>query len=465
MVFKKQAEDDFLVRVIASPEMDAVVTKCADIYGGSPPWTADEKDGVKTINFAKSICSEIARLTTLAIGIRVEGSARADWIQQQTEGMYFQIRHWVEYGCAYGTVFIKPNGKGFDVFTPQDVLITDCDNRDINGIIFKDSYVDGDKYYTRLEYHRFVETEADGRTFCPYYISNRAYVSDSPNDLGRKTDLGKTKWAGLMPDTPPIIKGSGGKLDGPLFGVFRTPGANNIDISLPLGLPVFYDAVEELRDLDVAYSRNAGEIFDSEKIILADDRLMFDSGENLKKRGAGLSSPKLPHYVRNVYGDGPEQFYQEINPQLNTDARLAGINSLLSQIGYKVGFSNGYFVFNEKSGVATATQIESEQQRTIQLVKDMRDKLECCLDGAICAMNIYADLYALAPVGAYEVTYSFGDITYSYEEDKQNWWKYVVQNKVPAWLYFVKFENMTEEEAKALVKEAQPEEPRLFGEE
>ena len=37
--------------------------------------------------------------------------------------------------------------------------------------------------------------------------------------------------------------------------------------------------------------------------------------------------------------------------------------------------------------------------------------------------------------------------------------------KVPAWLYFVKFEGMTEEEAKAMVKEAEPKEPTLFGEE
>ena len=37
--------------------------------------------------------------------------------------------------------------------------------------------------------------------------------------------------------------------------------------------------------------------------------------------------------------------------------------------------------------------------------------------------------------------------------------------KVPAWLYFVKFEGMTEEEAKAMVEEAQPKEPALFGDE
>ena len=142
------------------------------------------------------------------------------------------------------------------------------------------------------------------------------------------------------------------------------------------------------------------------------------------------------------------------------------MNALLNQIGYKIGFSNGYFVFNEKTGMVTATQVEADDRRTIQLIKDVRDKLEDCLNGTIYALNVFADLYGLTPVGAYEVTYDFGDITYNREEDRLRWWQYVVQGKVPAWLYFQKFEGMSEEEAKAMTAEAdaaQIEKAQLFG--
>ena len=242
-----------------------------------------------------------------------------------------------------------------------------------------------------------------------------------------------------------------------MFVMFRTPQANNVDMSVPTGLPIFREAIEELKDLDTAYSRNAGEIFDSEKIILADDTLMMPTGTSLKNtteatREQTRKEMKLPHYVKNVFGNGTDYFYQEINPQLNTDVRLAGINALLSQIGYKAGYSNGYFVFNEKSGMVTATQVEADDRRTIQLIKDVRDKLEDCLNGVIYALNVFADLYGLAPVGAYETTYDFGDITYNREEDRARWWQYVTQGKVPAWMYFVKFEGMSEEEAKAMVE-------------
>ena len=469
MFFKKQAEEDFNIQAAEFPEMESLINRCANIYRGAPEWLDDE-DNIKTINFAKTVCSETARLTTLAIGIQIGGSARATCLLKQINKVFFQIRHWVEYGCAYGTVFIKPNGESLDVFTPADVMIVDYDNQEIKGIIFKDSYTVGRKYYTRLEYHRFVETTVDGVTTYPYYVSNRAYVSKSPQSIGNKIDLKQTKWADLMADTPPILKANGEKLDGPLFGVLRTPQANNVDISTPLGLPVFAEGIEELGDIDVAYSRNAGEIKDSQKIALLDDRLLMPSGtpvSAMSPRGMEnrRNEMKLPHYVKNVFGQDEKEFYQEINPQLNTDARLAGINALLSQLSYKCGFSSGYFVFNEKTGMVTATQVEADDRRTIQFIKDVRDKLEDCLNGVIYALNVFADLYDLTPVGVYETTYDFGDITYNREEDRARWWQYVVQGKVPAWLFFVKFEGMTEEDAKAMVKEAQPDEPTLFGDE
>lgn len=469
MLFKDKAKTDFGVDVIEYPAMTALIQKCANIYRGNPYWLDDDA-GIRTINFAKSVCSETARLATLAIGISIDGSARAEWLQAQIDRIYSQIRHWVEYGCAYGTVFIKPNGDSMDVFTPLDVVLVDCDNQNIRGIIFRDTYIDGETYYTRLEYHRFLDLEDNaGNTETPYFITNKAYKSTTPDDIGVSIPLDQTKWRGLMEDTGPIM-GANGTLDGPLFGVFRTPQANNFDMLTPLGLPVYAEAIEELKDLDIAYSRNAREIFDSEKIVLADDRLLMPAGKPLStmtpdQRRREAEEMKLPHYVRNVFGNDSKEFYQEINPQLNTDTRLAGINALLSQIGYKVGFSNGYFVFNQSSGIQTATGVEAEQQRTIQYIKDVRDKLQTALDGAIYALNVIADLYDMAPAGEYEITYDFGDITYNEDEDRARWWSYVVAGKVPAWYFFQKFEGLSEEEAKAMVEEAQPDEPKLFEEE
>jgi len=444
MLLKSRAKEEFNIEPISSGEMEEWVNECVNIYKGNPCWL-DEDDHIDTVNFAKSICSEVARLATLGIKLTVDGSARADWLQQQIEEIYFQLRHWVEYGCAYGTVVLKPNGNSIELYAPGSFEVTHISNGKIDGMVFHNQEKQGENWYTRLEYHRF-----EGGL---YRITNKCFIGKTPNDTKERIDIALTPWSNLADYV------SMENVEQPLFGVLRMPHANNIDLNSPLGLPVFSEAVQELRDLDIAYSRNVKEIRDSKRTVLLDSDTMTPSGVKIGYRQETV----LPDYVKNVYGDGQKTFYQEINPTLNTDTRLTGINALLSQIGFKVGFSNGYFVFNEKTGMITATQVEADDRRTIQFIKDVRDKLESCMDELIYALNVFADLYDLAPSGDYEAVYDFGDITYNREEDRIRWWGYVNAGKVPAWMYFVKFEGMSEEEAKAMDAEAQPKMPTLFG--
>lgn len=451
MLLRSRAKEEFNIEPISSEAMDSWISECISIYKGNPSWLSED-DHIDTVNFAKAICSETARLAILGVSIHVDGSDRAEWLQEQIDKIYFQLRHWVEYGCAYGTVILKPNGDSIDLYTRGEFEVTHVTNGEIDGAVFTESMKRGDKWYTRLEYHRF-----EGGV---YLISNKCYVGEFEGDTKERVDISLTPWSEL--DEEVAIE----NIDRPLFAVLRTPHANNIDLNSPYGLPVFSEAVQELRDLDIAYSRNSKEIKDSKRTVLLDSDSLLPSGHKVENTPAYFEAQRerigLPDYVKNVRGDGQKVFYEEINPTLNTDTRLTGINALLSQIGYKVGFSNGYFVFNESTGIQTATGVEAEQQRTIQFIKDVRDKLESCLDDLIYALNAFADLYDYAPVGAYEVVYDFGDITYNRDEDRARWWGYVQANRVPAWMFFAKFEGMTEEEAKAMTQEAEPKVTTLF---
>ena len=454
MIFRSKAKEEFNIEPIISQSMEDMIQKCFAIYQGKPYWL-DDADHIKTINFAKAVCSETARLAMLGTKITIDGSARAVWLQEQIDNIYFKLRDWVEYGCAYGTVILKPNGKGIDLVTPNNFMITDCENGEISGVVFVNREVVGNKYYTRLEYHRFIDDV--------YAITNRCYVGDSENDTSKRIDIAKTPWRELLEES--FIQ----NVDSPLYGVLKMPHANNVDVDSPMGLPIFSDAIEELKDLDIAYSRNSKEIWDSKRTVLLDSDRLLPSGGKVAHTGTYFDRQResmgLPDYVKNVYGNGQEDFYQEINPQLNTDTRLSGLNALLSQIGYKIGYSNGYFVFNESTGIQTATGVEAEQQRTIQFIKDVRDKVEGCLDRVIYALNVFADLYNLAPVGAYETVYDFGDITHNQAEEKTRWWGYVVAGKIPFWYYLMKYEGYSEKEARMLQAEATPKQPTLFGSE
>ena len=443
MLTRSKAKDEFNIEPIGSAHMQSWINECVNIYRGNPCWL-DEDDHIDTINFAKSLASETARLAMLGTSIKIDGSARAKWLQEQIDKLYFQLRHWVEYGCAYGTIILKPNGENVDLYTPDMFEIVHANGDIIDGVVFHNWKQVGKKWYTRLEYHRF---EGD-----LYVITNKCYLGDKPDDTKEQVDIKTTPWDYLVEEVKIA------NMEKPLFGVLRTPQANNIDMDSPYGLPIFSEAIQELRDLDIAYSRNAKEIIDSKRTVLLDADRLLPYGEG------NLDKTVLPDYIKLVDGDTSTEsdVYHEINPTLNTDTRLTGINALMSQIGYKVGFSNGYFVFNETTGIQTATQVEADQQRTMQFIKDVRDKLENCLDGLIYAINVFADLYSLAPLGVYEAVYDFGDITYNREEDRARCYSWVTAGRFPFWMYLVKYEGYTEEEAKAIEKEAKPKTPTLF---
>lgn len=453
-MFGSKAKEEFKTDILESPRMEKEIKKWARIYSGSPDWV-DPEEEIKTINFAKTVTSETARLTCLDLSIKLDGSARADYLQTVIDNMFDKIREYVEKVCACGTVVLKPNGTGIECLDPSRFLITETDgNNNIRGMIFFDYYNVSDRFYTRMEYHRFVGED--------YLVSNRCYMSKSKGTLGERIYIKDSPWKELSEEV--CIE----NLENPLYAVLKTPMANHIDSASPLGISIFAEAIEELKDLDVAYSRNVVEIHDSRRMVLLDERMVQlpavkDADGNIMRR-----KMKMPKYVKNIMaGESADDFYQEVNPQLNTTVRIEGINNILSILAYKCGYSNGYFSFDAMQGIQTATGVEASQQRTIQFIKDIRDKLQMAMNDLIYAVDKYADLYDLAPVGEYEVVYGFGDICYSYEQDKQTWWSYVQAGKVPFWKYLVKFENMSEEEAKELAQAAQEENKSksLFGEE
>lgn len=449
-------KNDFDLKSLTPEALDDFITDCQWIYEGRP-WWVDDENGVNTVNFAKSVCSEVARLTCMNIETTVDGSGRGEWLQKEYDDhVKDYVRNWVELGCANGTIILKPNGEGVDVFPYDRFMITNQDAGKITGAVFIDQKYDVDtkEWFIRLEEHR-----RDGDK---YIVRNTCYQSDSKDSLGDEVAIEDTPWNGMRDEVE--IEG----VEGMLFAVFRMPSANNIHFDSPLGLPIFADAIQEMQDLDVAYSRNTQEIYDSARTVLLDSDRLIASGESARRlnRDERLKQFKLPRFIRAIEGTGQGDIYHEINPTLNTETRLQGIENLLSQISFKCGFSNGYFTFNQKTGLVTATQVESDDRRTLQLINDVREKLKQCLEDLFYALDKFADLYDFAPYGEYEVSYDFADLTLNEDEDRARWYQYVMAGQIPFWRFLVMFEGYTEEEAQALAQEAQQaqlQQAQLFG--
>ena len=469
-LWQKEAQDKFGVETIESDVMKAALNDWVNIYQGKPDWTLPDDKGdidIESFNFAKKLCNETARLTTLALGITVDGSARADWINGFMESYIARMKNEeCEKACAFGYIILKPNGEGIDYVMPWDFCPTHATDGKIDGGIFFDHYHEpGDKwYYTRLEWQRFEDVSEDVRIF---RITNKTYKATGANGIGQECNIKETVWANLQEDV------AYENIEQPLFSIFKMPLSNNIDMSSPLGVSIFSNAQKELKSLDIAWTRLEDEIFDSQKITFLGDMLIDEPGRSVRSRfspgGAVDKTGKaLPRHVRILPGSTTGDEYHEVNPALQTADRLSGIDHFLNLVGVKCGYSTGQFVLNGRTGHVTATQVEADDRETIQYIKQIRDSFQTATDGLIYALDKYADIYSLAPVGVYEVNYDFGDITYNWEEDRARHWQYVTLGKYPLWLYYVKFEGMSEEEAKAVAAEAKSEnKPKegLFGEE
>lgn len=448
-----------------SSKMETALHLYKDMRTNVPSW-CDEN--TKTVRFSNTICREIANLTCFNISVQVSDP----YLQNKVDEVMNIIQYKQEECAATCGLIVKSSGDGIDFLPPERFLITDSDsNGVVRGFVGFDWKKEQDIYYVKAEYNRY-ETDENGQI--RQKISAKAYKTRDLNTIGETVKLGAvSEWKDIQPEV--TIDG----LDAPLFIYWRTPFANSIDPDSPLCLPIFADAIEEIKDFDIAYSRNAGEIADSQRIILADDRLMMPTGTPVNA-GRGIFSKlvravgavQLPHFVKNVFGGSPQEFYQEINPTLNTEVRKVGINQQLQIIGYKCGFSNGYFSFDSSRGIQTATQVEADDRRTLQTVEAFRNILDGKNHDGVLHRIVYI-LYIIAVSNGemtptnYTVQCNFLDLVRNYEDDKNRAYQLMVQNIIPKWYYLMKWEGYSENEAKALVEEAQgaAQQGGLFGEE
>lgn len=427
-------EKAFNINILVDNAMQNVITKADMMYSDTPPWL---KDNLKTLNFQRVIPSEVARLSTLELDVTLSCSPRADYINDVVQKFKKNIRSNLEYGLSLGGIALKPNSVGgVDFIAPPRFLPTSVDgNGDIMGAIFLDFIQRNDKIYTKAEYHYFENGT--------YFIENKAFESNSSATLGMPVSLTDIEeWSQIEPAT--TITG----LIKPLFSYFKVPNANNVSMGSPLGLPITHTSIQQIIDLDIAYTRFADEIEDSRKVGFYERSMVQSSNYDSQ------IEVEIPRYYVPLSSCNAENLIQEFNPTLQPNERITGINHYLSLIGFQCGFSEGYFVFNEKtSGITTATQIEADCQRTAQLIADVRANLQIALDNLIYAIDKYIDLYTNVPTGKYEVSYYFKDINQSFEEDRQRFYNLAMAGKYPWRLYYINYEGYSEEEAQDIINE------------
>lgn len=437
-------------------KMDSSVNLWYQLYCDHPPWEADAHG--QTLNLAAAISSEFARLITIEMQSEITGSARADWLNQQYQALLNVLRPQLEYGCALGGIVFKPyvqSGKIVPDCVPQGQFYPYAfDNEHMTGAIFFDQYKQGSSIYTRLEQHHY----SGGKQ----YIDSKAFLSRSEYTLGREVALADVpRWAAIDPHIE--IDG----VDRPLYGYFRVPLANQVDIRSPLGVSVFSRAVKDIKEADMQWSRTLWEYTGGELAVDASEDVL-----DLSRDANGQPKYKMPEHQRRLYrrinivGNASEpNFYKVFNPSLRDVSLLNGLDAIKREIEFKCSLAYGT-LSNPQSVDKTAEEVKASKQRSYATVCDLQTAARTAIEDYIYAMDALTTACNLAPQGKYELSHQWGDGVLE-DADKE---QAIRLSEVTAGLtrkeeYLMWRYGKTEDEARKMLPDTQPgEPPPFFGE-
>ena len=369
-------------------KMSAAIAEWTKLYENKPA-----ADGTSTgLNLAAAICSELARLVTIEMKSEIFGSERADYLNAQYQRVIDEARVFLENACAKGGVILKPyifNGKiGVGVVQADGFSVTSyTPEGEINGAVFYDVIYKNSKWYTRLEEHS-IKNDA-------YYIKNTAYESISPDVRGKEIPLSVvSEWE----DIQPVCRIE--NLDKPLFAYLKMPAANTIDLNSPLGVSVFSRATDLIYDANEQYSNLLWEFESSKRALFLDECAVRRDDE-----GRAILPQKR---LYRMLSTGNDELFEDWSPQIREQSILSGLNKILRSIEFNCGLAYGTLSdldYTDK----TAEEIRASKQRSYATVCDIQKALKKSLITLIEAMDIYCDIYSLAPQGEYMTSFDFDD--------------------------------------------------------
>ena len=289
-----------------------------------------------------------------------------------------------EFSFPYGMSFIP-------ISTDVTKMVTDA--------LFVETKVEKGTGYHRLERHTLVGTT--------YTVTNMAFKSDivSSNldnqDLGRQIPLSEVpEWADLQEVT--TLYG----VSRPLFVYLRMPGANFIDANSPLGVSVFAKAVKLIKDADMIYSTLLWECEAGQMAIDVDRDALNTVNDEEGKTHTVMN--QLQNRLYRPVDLGNEETYHPFAPALRDVSFLNVLNHILMNIEDVTGLSRG--TLSEANDIAkTATELKIMKQRSYQTNKQLQTAVEKAMKEVVEVMDIYCDLYQLAPKGEYQMSFEWDD--------------------------------------------------------
>lgn len=234
-----------------------------------------------------------------------------------------------------------------DYVVAPNIFPLSWENGAVKECAFTSSAAAKGEKYCYLQIHRLG---SDGN----YLIENTIYQSVN----GSLTEVSLGDVPGFE-NVPPVVKTGSPYRQ---FVIDRLNIANNCDNTLPMGIPAFANAIDQLKGVDVAYDSYVNEF------VLGKKRVMVMPQATKQLDGEPVFDPNDVTYYVLPEDVADKNLIQPIDMTLRTAEHNAGLQDMLNALSSRCGFGENHYRFDNGS-VATATQVISENSTMFRTIK------------------------------------------------------------------------------------------------
>ena len=381
---------DFGLDTETSKDMLDAIQKWSKIFNGNEPWI---DKNTTSLHVAKTMCEKVAK----AVTIEFKSECDDEYINTIYQKFLKNKRKNTEYAIGKSCIFFKPayeNGtiKITSIQADKFIPIKFDDDGNLLGAIFIDQITKSNDIYTRLEYNELKGNILE--------IKNIAYKGKKNGViLANKINLNSVdKWKDIQETL--AIEG----VDKLLGGFFTMNNTNDVDNNSPLGVSLFHNAIDTLKEIDKQFSRILWEYEGSELAIDVDETLLYsdDNGDPIAPKGKDRLYRKLMAISDN------KDKWNIFSPEIRDNPLFNGLNELLRQAELQCGLAVGVLCKPELIE-KTATEIKSSKQDYYVTVSDIQTSLQQAFEDLIYGIYVLCKLYGISVSNNYNVSFDWDD--------------------------------------------------------
>lgn len=321
-----------------------------------------------TMGMAKKVSEDWANLLmNEKVKITLEGKAEQEFFDSVCKENNFMVKasEMQEAKSAMGTVAYVPRivgamvnpGTGFvsgnaesiklDYCTAENIFPLSWENGRVKECAFSTSFTAQNEKYLYLQIHRLDDKKE-------YIIENVLYRDQN----GNLSDVEASAVPGFE-NIPPVVRTGSRKRQ---FVIDRLNIANNVDISLPMGISVYANAIDQLKGVDIAYDSYVNEF------VLGKKRIMVKPEATKDIDGEPVFDPNDTVYYVLPEDSQNGSVIDQVDMKLRTAEHNAGFQDMLNALSSKCGFGENHYKF-DNGNISTATQVISENSSMFRTIK------------------------------------------------------------------------------------------------